>query len=239
MPRKSTLRTEMVRLYLLTPWLERPIPQDCIKHCIELIKHRPETRFELDQNLSHSNTALPLRSAGAVAEQELHSPWMAAKTVTAVRSSVSLAKRGPHPSPRAIQFISRRLPIVRCHFQCKCQCHNKETKLEGGKPGARRSICSSPNCQTMQPRHTKIFVRDATILKKEFAISMITRGFRMSCNIKTRPIVPSSAEAIKCSENGDHETLIKLLITEKASIYDAEPDGWSLLHVSTLKLQEF
>lgn len=220
---------------LSTHWLERPTFQGGFK----LTEYRPDTGDELNQNLPYGITAVTLESTSSIAEQESHQQWMTAMTPTVVCSAVSSSQISQHSSPRSNKFISRKLPKARCHSQCKCQCHKADDlKLEDGKGGACRFRCSSPNCQTKRSRTTKIFVRDATILKREFVISMMTRGFRISCNIKTRPIVPASAEAIKCSMNGDSETFLKLLIAKKASIYDTEPDGWSLLHVGPLKRPE-
>lgn len=138
--------------------------------------------------------------------------------------------------PDSIKFISRRIPRSRCYSQCQCPCHRaSEPKTQNKESGKFNSTkCSNPQCRSRDSRKTEFIIRDPMLLRREFVLSLICRGVQISCSIKTRPIVPASSAVIKCAENGDLVSLKNLLLAGKASIFDTEPDGWSLLHVSTM-----
>jgi hypothetical protein len=133
----------------------------------------------------------------------------------------------------SIKFISRKVPRGRCCSQCQCACHRiVESKAKSEDSANSKSTkCSNPQCRSRDSWNTEFVIRDPILLRREFVLSLISRGVQISCSLKTRPIVPACSAVIKCAENGDLASLMDLLLAKKASIFDTELDGWSLLHV--------
>lgn len=133
----------------------------------------------------------------------------------------------------SIKFISRKVPRGRCRPRCQCACHRiVELKVKSEDSANFNSTkCSNPQCRSRESRNTEFVIRDPILLRREFVLSLISRGVQISYSLKTHPIVPSCSAVIKCAENGDLASLRNLLLDKKASIFDTEPDGWSLLHV--------
>ena len=133
----------------------------------------------------------------------------------------------------SIKFISRKVPRGRCCSRCQCACHRivgSNVKSEDSA-NFNSTKCSNPQCRSRESRNMEFVVRDPILLRREFVLSLIFRGVQLSCSLKTRPIVPACSAVIKYAENGDLASLRNLLLAKKASIFDTEPDGWSLLHV--------
>jgi hypothetical protein len=133
-----------------------------------------------------------------------------------------------------IKFFSRKVPRGRCCSRCQCACHRiVESKVKSEDSANFNSTkCSNPQCRSRESWNTKFVIRDPILLRREFVLSLISRGVQISCSFKTRPIVPACSAVIKCAENGDLASLKNLLLAKKASIFDTELDRWSLLHVS-------
>jgi hypothetical protein len=141
----------------------------------------------------------------------------------------------------SIKFISRKVPRGCCGSRCECACHRTGgPKVKSEDSTNNSTKCTSPRCRSRESRNTEFVVRNPILLQRHFFLSLISRGAQISCSIKTRPIVPENSAVIKCAENGDLISLINLLRAKKASIFDTEPDGWSLLHVcATVQYQLF
>ena len=60
-----------------------------------------------------------------------------------------------------------------------------------------------------------------------------TQGFGLSdFRLTTRNVVPETAPCFELAKRGDIKGLNDLLFMNEASIFDVDPDGYSLLHVS-------
>lgn len=66
---------------------------------------------------------------------------------------------------------------------------------------------------------------------REYAIALISRGTRRNMELKVRPLIPNTSDAIRYCQVDDVDLLKDLILSGKASPWDTTPDGWSLLHV--------
>jgi hypothetical protein len=74
-------------------------------------------------------------------------------------------------------------------------------------------------------------------LRKERIIFLLQRGVQFYLQVKTRPIISDTSDALRFVVNGDLLALKDLIISGKASVFDTAPDGWSLLHVSRTRVK--
>jgi hypothetical protein len=141
---------------------------------------------------------------------------------------------------KSITMTSQMTQISRCDNTCACSCHADDvfkfsgphTTITQQVRGEKRIVdCTEPTCRKLALKKRQIIMRQSSVLKKEFVLSVILRGPRISWQIKSRPIVPETSDAIKFSQVGDLNSLRKLILDGRASIFDTGPDGWSLLHV--------
>jgi hypothetical protein len=161
-------------------------------------------------------------------------------TGSLIESSVGHSNYAKKRSFRNITMTSQTIQAGRCSDSCACSCHvndifkppGRQTTITQPVCGRKRiADCTELTCRKLALKKRQITIRQSSVLKKEFILSVISRGLRISPQIKNRPIVPETSDAIKFSQVGDLISLRKLIQDGKASIFDTGPDGWSLLHV--------
>jgi hypothetical protein len=88
------------------------------------------------------------------------------------------------------------------------------------------------NCRKSKSREIRLKLRSSRYLKKEWTIFLLQRGVQFYLQVKNRPIISDTSDAMRFVLNGDLLALKSLIISGKPTIFDTAPDGWSLLHVS-------
>jgi hypothetical protein len=161
-------------------------------------------------------------------------------TTPSIESSVRHSNFAKKRSFKNITMTSQIVQRGTCDDSCACPCHaNDIFELPGRQATITQPVrvrkqivdCTEPKCRKLALKKRQITIRESSVLKKEFILSVVLRGPRISCQIKSRPIVPETSDAIKFSQVGDLNSLRKLILDGRASIFDTGPDGWSLLHV--------
>jgi hypothetical protein len=99
-------------------------------------------------------------------------------------------------------------------MSCRCELATKRKKLNKSKEKSSNLVFLRSNC-----------------FKKTFLIALVARGFRIRVYFRCHNLVPETAESMRCAQSGDFDTLEKLIKSNKATVNDTTPDGWSLLHV--------
>ena len=130
------------------------------------------------------------------------------------------------------QVIWTRRQAGKCHDGCACQCHrdgarefSKQGKIFGRK-------CTELACRKLGLKGVEVIIRQSKYLKREFDLFVQRRGPRLSVQLKSRPVVPETSDAMRFVLIGDFHALKNVIISKKASIFDTATDGWSLLHAS-------
>lgn len=161
-------------------------------------------------------------------------------TIPLIGSSVRHSNFAKKRSFKNITMTSQIVRRSTCDDSCACSCHaNDIFELPGRQATIAQLVpvrtqivdCTEPKCRKLALKKRQITIRESSVLKKEFILLVILRGPGISCQVKSRPIVPETSDAIKYSQVGDLNSLRKVILDGSASIFDTGPDGWSLLHV--------
>jgi hypothetical protein len=127
-----------------------------------------------------------------------------------------------------------------CEQGCPCVCHNTEKVLPHNlvaKPKTSSSslvarfvrVCTLRRCK--KRRRSKGYHVSSQTINKALGISLISWGFNHRSFLHAYNTVPETSDSIRYAISGNLEGLVMLVRTNQATINDAAPDGWSLLHV--------
>lgn len=138
------------------------------------------------------------------------------------------------------RFISIGQRASKCDDICPCTCHViSSSKYRGLEKKSVVTLkrpqlvgnCSYFKCQRLDVRKRQVIIQRLGSVMKEYALALVQRGSMMSVELKSRPIIPETSDAIRFCQIGDFESLKELIVTGKASPFDTGIDGWTLLHV--------
>ena len=124
------------------------------------------------------------------------------------------------------------LPTTRrsCRYDCYCKCHDSVTSP---RSRASKVPCSEPSCIGEKAAKGKGFSTSIVFLR---AISQVisSRSTKVPYSLNTFRMVPEGFDAIRYVKHGNLDKLKVCFETGEATLWDTAPDGWSLLHASTL-----
>jgi len=186
------------------------------------IQNLPAMCGGIDETEKRDNNTHPVvaafRPRDVIESSDLSNPELKASTDAA-----------PKGLKRLIFSILRNL----CRPSCVCTCHKCLTSNQSEKDlESLRPKCNELQCKRRQSRQTKIVWCEALLWRNKFEQLVARCGLRMHRYLRMHSIVPSTFDAVKFAETGNHMGLYELLQHKKASIWDEESDGWSYLIVS-------
>ena len=132
--------------------------------------------------------------------------------------------------------------IVRkaCRFDCYCSCHPKTQVQGNSKPSFRKSSsylgfsssrCNDPNCRSGKSDN-RIADPISTFFHKTLSHIMSAHSIKVRCHLNIFRMVPENTDAMRYAKQGKLDRLKTAIESGDATLWDTEPDGWSLLHVS-------
>lgn len=147
---------------------------------------------------------------------------------------------GPQ-EPQALSGARRKS----CAFDCYCDCHTDATedhsikqKLHFSISKTSRRPCSVTTCQHSTALPPKKLILPPTNFRKALITFMMSKGWKLKHHLNTYRMVPETSESMRYAKHGDLINLKACIESGIATPFDTAPDGWSLLHVCYLTLEE-
>lgn len=128
-----------------------------------------------------------------------------------------------------------------CRFDCYCSCHPKSEVEEGSMPSLSRSFsrlglsaspCDDPSCKFAMAVE-KAADPASNFFRKALSHVMSGHSVKIRHHLNTFRMVPENADVMRYSKQGSLDSLKTAFQSGEATLWDTEPDGWSLLHVSS------
>lgn len=134
------------------------------------------------------------------------------------------------PSKKAIAF--RRA----CRYDCFCKCHAQSTPIPirgFSKVKPLQYQCNDPSCQGADPSRENVVV-SSNFFRKAISQVMSSKTIKVRYDLNTYRMVSEGSDAMRYVKHGNLEKLRSCIETGEATLWDTAPDGWSLLHVSSI-----
>ena len=123
-----------------------------------------------------------------------------------------------------------------CRYDCFCKCHAQSTPVPVrgfSKIKPSHYQCSEPNCQGAKSSGEKRVV-PSTFFRKAISQVMSSRSIKVRYDLNTYRMVSEGSDAMRYVKHGNLEKLKSCIRSGEATLWDTAPDGWSLLHVSSI-----
>ncbi|MCJ1358222.1 MAG: hypothetical protein MMC33_008221 [Icmadophila ericetorum] len=145
--------------------------------------------------------------------------------------------RGMDQEESSIEKSSSNVVTIRraCRFNCFCECHVQST-LDSSRGSLKtkfgKNPCTEPSCRTSnlttEKAHTAAFFRNA------IAQVISSKNIKLRYNLNTYRMVSEGSDAMRYVKHGQLDKLKACMISGEATLWDTAPDGWSLLHMSSV-----
>jgi len=143
------------------------------------------------------------------------------------------------------EFISnpeKSFSQLTCDSNCRCVCHTTQKVLPndmGMKHQTSSSClivrfvrtCTLRACKKKRRRSQRSFTVPSQVLNKALGVRLLSKGFNHLFFLKSYNTVSENSDQIRYATSGNLQGLMMLVQTNKATINDTGPDGWTLLHV--------
>ena len=93
--------------------------------------------------------------------------------------------------------------------------------------------CNEPSCQGAKPYGDKVAVSSA-FFRKVISQVMSSKSIKVRYDLNTYRMVSEGSDAMRYVKHGNLERLKDSIKSGEATLWDTAPDGWSLLHVSSI-----
>jgi hypothetical protein len=136
---------------------------------------------------------------------------------------------------------------LHCDQNCRCVCHTNQKILPDDLSMKRQTpsscliarfvrACTLRECKKKRRRSIGSVTVPSQVLNMALGIKLLSRGFNHLFFLKTYNSVSENSDQIRYATSGNLQGLMMLVQTNKATINDTGPDGWTLLHVRTALL---
>jgi hypothetical protein len=137
-----------------------------------------------------------------------------------------------------------------CDQNCRCICHSNQRVLPAELAKKRRAsapsliarfvrACTLKDCGKKRRRSTGSLTVPSQVVNRAIGIKLLSKGFNHLFILKTCNAVSENSDQIRYAASGNLHALMMLVQTNKATINDTGPDGWSLLHVRSYSLPDY
>ena len=123
-----------------------------------------------------------------------------------------------------------------CRYDCFCKCHAQSTPIPVrgfSKVKPTQYQCNEPSCQGAKPSGEKVVVPSA-FFRKAISQVMSSKSIKVRYDLNTYRMVSEGSDAMRYVKHGNLEKLKTSIKSGEATLWDTAPDGWSLLHVSSI-----
>ena len=130
---------------------------------------------------------------------------------------------------------------LRCDEDCRCVCHISQKILPDDLNVKRQTsprliarfvrACTLRACKKKRRLSKGSFTVPSQVLNRALGVKLLSKGFNHLFFLKTYNTVSENSDQIRYATSGNLQGLMMLVQTDKATINDTGPDGWSLLHV--------
>lgn len=140
-----------------------------------------------------------------------------------------------------------------CLKDCQCQCHLRSVirspRLLSNYLGnivlgfsnlpwafSRFLQCNEQTCRRMRSLETEVkYVLPSWFSSAvaNFKIDLSVRFLPLNIHVRALNVIPYDSPILVCTQEGDHEGIMRLLQSGTASLYDVDPYGLGLLYVSS------
>ena len=123
-----------------------------------------------------------------------------------------------------------------CRYDCFCKCHAQSTPIpiKGfSKVKPSQYQCNEPSCQGARLAGEKAVVPSA-FFRKAISQVMSSKSIKVRYDLNTYRMVSEGSDAMRYVKHGNLEKLKTCIRNGDATLWDTAPDGWSLLHVSSI-----
>lgn len=139
---------------------------------------------------------------------------------------------------RDIEAPSKNAIAIRraCRYDCFCKCHAQSTPIPirgFSKVKPLQYQCNDPSCQGANPSIENVVV-SSNFFRKAISQVMSSKTIKVRYDLNTYRMVSEGSDAMRYVKHGNLEKLKTCIKTGDATLWDTAPDGWSLLHVSSI-----
>lgn len=139
---------------------------------------------------------------------------------------------------RDIEDPSKNAIAIRraCRYDCFCKCHAQSTPIPirgFSKVKPLQYQCNEPSCQGASPSRENVEV-PSNFFRKAISQVMSSKTIKVRYDLNTYRMVSEGSDAMRYVKHGNLEKLKTCIKTGEATLWDTAPDGWSLLHVSSI-----
>lgn len=123
-----------------------------------------------------------------------------------------------------------------CRYDCFCKCHAQSTPIPirgFSKVKPLQYQCNQPSCQGASPSRENVLV-PSNFFRKAISQVMSSKTIKVRYDLNTYRMVSEGSDAMRYVKHGNLEKLKTCIKTGEATLWDTAPDGWSLLHVSSI-----
>lgn len=123
-----------------------------------------------------------------------------------------------------------------CRYDCFCKCHAQSMSIPVrgfSKIKPHQYQCSEPSCQGATSSGEKVVV-PSTFFRKAISQVMSSKSIKVRYDLNTYRMVSEGSDAMRYVKHGNLEKLKSCISSGEATLWDTAPDGWSLLHVSSI-----
>ncbi len=93
--------------------------------------------------------------------------------------------------------------------------------------------CNEPSCQGAKSLGEKVVVPSA-FFRTAISQVMSSKSLKVRYDLNTYRMVSEGSDAMRYVKHGNLEKLKSSIKSGEATLWDTAPDGWSLLHVSSV-----
>jgi hypothetical protein len=125
-----------------------------------------------------------------------------------------------------------------CRYDCYCVCHTASTAIlpKGiSKLSGNKIQCNEPSCEGARSSEDKAV--NASFFRRAISEVMSSKSTKVCYHLSTYRMVSEGSDANRYVKHGNLEKLKLCIQTGEATVWDTAPDGWSLLHVSSIYVE--
>lgn len=131
---------------------------------------------------------------------------------------------------------------LHCDSNCRCVCHITQKVLPDDLGMKRQTsssgliarfmrACTLKACKKKRRRSKESFTVPSQVVNRALGIKLLSKAFNHRFFLKMYNVESENSDQIRYAASGNLQGLMMLIQTNKATINDSSPDGWTLLHV--------
>lgn len=123
-----------------------------------------------------------------------------------------------------------------CRYDCFCKCHAQSIPFPirgSSRVKPLQYQCNEPSCQGAKQSRDMVEV-PSNFFRKAISQVISSKSIKVRYDLNTYRMVSEGSDAMRYVKHGNLEKLKTCIRTGEATLWDAPPDGWSLLHISPI-----